>query len=219
MILEKEKYNEYLSNFSTESIFFSFNEKESDIIDKEHISVVMYLDIYNFSNKIINIKAKQISDYLKKFYDDVLPIINNKYGGKVDKIIGDGIIAIFSDIFKDRTTKYNDIFKDAYYCCREIIEKCKNTDYASKAAISRGNLFFCRIANNNYDYNEITCIGKPLTIVHRLEDITNVNEISIPNGIDIPKLVYNKKLPWQKHNENCELKGLDFRTVQKVRLE
>lgn len=219
MILEKEKYNEYLSNFSTESIFFNFNEKESDIIDKEYVSVVMYLDIYNFSNRIKNMEARQISDYLKKFYDYVLPIINNEYGGKIDKIIGDGIIAIFSDIFKCRNTKYNDTFKDAYFCCRKIIEKYKNTNYASKAAISRGNLFFCRIANNNYDYNEITCIGKPLTIVHRLEAITNVNEISIPKDINIPNLVDNKKLPWQKREENCELKGLDFRTVQKVRLE
>ena len=219
MILEKEKYNEYLSNFSTENINFHFNENESDIIDKEHISVVMYLDIFNFSNKIRNRKAKQISDYLKKFYDDVLPLINNEYGGKIDKIIGDGVIAIFSDIFKSRTTKYNDIFEDAYFCCREIIGKYKNTEYASKAAISRGNLFFCRIANSNYDYNEITCIGEPLTIVHRLEDITDVNEISIPNGITIPNLVYDEEVPWKRHEKDYELKGLDFKTVQKVRLE
>lgn len=95
--------------------------------------------------KIFN--TDEINIYLKTFYDKVLPIIN-RYGGKVDKVIGDGIISIFCDIFDDLTIKSCDMFMNAYRCCIELVAELKyfwNGKYESKAAISKGEVLFYKI--------------------------------------------------------------------------
>ena len=162
------------NNFSLEN----FNVKtEQDISNIQKEVAVIFIDIYEFSNKIKVYNSYGITLYLKKFYDIVLPIING-YGGKIEKIMGDGIIAVFSDLFNKKNNKDN-IFENAYNCCKHIIEYLSDNcpTYESKAAISKGNVLFYKINDEAYDYYEVTCIGEPLTEVYRLENIADKNEI------------------------------------------
>lgn len=86
------------NNFSLEN----FNVKtEQDISNIQKEVAVIFIDIYEFSKKIKVYNSYGITLYLKKFYDIVLPIING-YGGKIEKIMGDGIIAVFSDLFNKK---------------------------------------------------------------------------------------------------------------------
>ncbi|WP_304354357.1 hypothetical protein [Brachyspira innocens] len=188
MILGRENYNNYINSFlnngtnSKEALYFNISENEKHIINKKAKSAVIYLDIYDFSSKIHNFEAEEIIKYLTPFYKYVFRIIE-KHNGRIDRVMGDGIIAIFSEIFNinHQYSDYNiysnyDVFNDAYCCCKEIIEKLRNNKkYASKAAIGLGELYFCRLVSENY--NEITCIGEPLTEVYRLENIADKNEI------------------------------------------
>ena len=133
--------------------------------------------------------------------------------------MGDGIIAIFSDIFVNRNTQHNNIFMDAYYCCKEIIKELssfENGKYQSKAAIGSGDLCFCKISSMHY--NEITCIGEPLTIVYRLENEADKNQILLLENIpDISNNVINPQ--WQaKIHLNKKLKGLKQNVINIVEL-
>lgn len=78
--------------------------------------------------------------------------------------------------------------------------------YESKAAIGSGNLYFCKISSNNY--HEITCIGKPLTIVYRLENEADENEILFLD--DIPDNFFNPESKWidNSNNKLVYLKGI-----------
>lgn len=198
--------------------FFSISD-ENYVVDKKAKSVAIFIDIYDFSNKILNYDASGIISYLKPFYSKVFPIIK-KFGGRIDKVMGDGIIAIFSNIFKNRNSENNhDIFKDAYFCCKEIIKALhsfQNGEYQSKAAIGSGDLYFCKISSRHY--NEITCIGEPLTIVYRLENEADKNQILLLENIpDISNNVINPQ--WQaKIPLNKKLKGLKQNVINIVEL-
>lgn len=223
MIIGKEQYISYINSFlgtgdkSLESIFFSISD-ENYVVDKKAKSVAIFIDIYDFPNKILNYDASGIISYLKPFYSKVFPIIE-KFGGRIDKVMGDGIIAVFSDIFINNNSPYSDIFNDAYYSCKEIIKELssfKNGKYHSKAAIGYGDLCFCKISSIHY--NEITCIGEPLTIVYRLENEADKNQILLLENIpDISNNVINPQ--WQaKIPLNKKLKGLKQNVINIVEL-
>ena len=206
------------NNFSLEN----FNVKtEQDISNIQKEVAVIFIDIYEFSKKIKVYNSYGITLYLKKFYDIVLPIING-YGGKIEKIMGDGIIAVFSDLFNKKNNKDN-IFENAYNCCKHIIEYLSNNcpTYESKAAISKGNVLFYKINDEAYDYYEVTCIGEPLTEVYRLENIADKNEIllfedvsyNFPYSIDDD----TSYTGWIYYNDiKYNFKGLGERKFSKV---
>lgn len=85
MIIGKNQYSEYLSNFlglnSNDKLAlenFHLNiieEDESYIVNNTAIASVIFIDICNFSNKVSTYKAVDIISYLKQFYRQVFPII------------------------------------------------------------------------------------------------------------------------------------------------
>ena len=215
MIIGKEQYNSYIKN-SMENI----NIDDDNIINTKKEAVIIYLDIFDFSNKVQNFGTDEITIYLKKFYDKVLPIIN-ECGGKVDKVIGDGIISVFCDIFDDRTTKSTNMFMHAYKCCKKIITELNyfdNGKYKSKAAIAKGEVLFYKINGNDYDYYEVTCIGEALTVAHRLENEAGKNQILLLEPI--PDISNNNKAAWIAKNPiKKELKGLGKKSINIVELK
>lgn len=222
MLINREDYENYLDSLiGTKKIgkgnvrqnnyqrgqeqFFSLQGDLDYIINRTEYSAIVYLDIFNFSNRIKDKTISYINNYLQEFYGSVFPIID-EFGGMIDRVMGDGIIFVVSNIFENRKTITNDIFNDAYYCCKKIIIELSNTDFKSKAAIALGNLYFCKIGNNIY--NELTCIGEPLTIVHRLENEASENQILMLE--DVPDIVSDKNVMWTATKiTNKKLKGFD----------
>lgn len=227
MIIGKSQYKKYLSNFlesnsnyefALENFNLKIEEDESHIVNNTAMASVVFLDIYDFSNKIksLNLDSPdKIVSYLRKYYNEVFYCID-EYGGRIDRVMGDGIIAVFSDIFVNRNSKYNDIFKDAYFCCREIIGLLQNTYYEAKAAISLGELNFCEILSSNYC--EITCIGEPLTVVYRLEKEADKNEILFLE--DIPDNFTNPASMWMDNSNNTPvyLKGIGRYCIKRLKI-
>lgn len=213
MIIKKDLYNNIfgLENFNVKT--------KQDISDIQKEVAVIFIDIYKFSEKIEGYNDYDITLYLKRFYDIVLPIINN-YGGKIEKIIGDGIIAVFSDLFNQNNNE-NNIFENAYNCCKHIIKYLSDNcpTYESKAAISKGNVLFYTINDEVYDYYEVTCIGQPLTEVYRLENIAERNEILFfedPIEPAYDNIPYDYVKWFASYNINRNFKGLGERIYNKV---
>lgn len=212
MIIRKEQYDKHI--YAMENFNINTN---NNIINLKKDAVIIYLDIFDFSNKVKNFNADKIITYLEKFYNKVLPIIN-ECGGKVDKVIGDGIISVFCDIFDDRTTKSGNMFMNAYKCCEKIITELNSFDngkYKSKAAIAKGEVLFYKIDGYSYDYYEITCIGEPLTTVHRLENEAHENEILFLEAINIKDDPNSK---WYFSSDSINLKGLGNCKVNRMKL-
>lgn len=131
-------------------------------------AVLLFIDICDFSTRKGNLKGTDLADYFDSYYDIIIPTIY-KYGGEVEKIIGDGIICVFSPPFLDK--ELAELLELANDCAKELITITKGTDFTSKVAIHCGEINYFK--NKSEFYNEYTMIGKPLTELFRLESVSN----------------------------------------------
>src|SRR5690606_7250516 len=111
-----------------------------------------------FSTIHNELEGEDIGEYFDKYYDIIIPLIY-RYGGEVDKIIGDGIICVFGPPFSSIALQDN--IANADRCSREIITETKNTEYSSRVAIHSGSINYFK--NKTGLYKEFTVVGKALT--------------------------------------------------------
>jgi hypothetical protein len=135
--------------------------------------VMLFIDITGFSNICKEMSNSRLANYLDRYYDVVIPVIY-QHGGEIEKIIGDGVIAIFGQPFlsDDKLA----LFKKADACAKDIIMLLKATDKEVKIALHDGNVMYYK--NKPLNYPEYTVIGKPLTELFRLESVALNNSIS-----------------------------------------
>ncbi len=178
--------------------------------------VLLFIDVCNFSTRFGHLDGKQISQYFDEYYDKIIPLIY-KYGGEIDKIIGDGIVCIFGQPFLVKSLK--ECIKEADKCAKEIIKLTWNTNkFESKIAFHFGTINYFK--NKSGFYNELTVVGKPLTELFRLESISEDKRINYfveykyssnwNTGINTDtnwELEEIKDLP-------DKLKGVDYKYVQ-----
>lgn len=136
--------------------------------------VLLFIDICDFSTRYSDLTSNEISDFFDEYYDLVIPIIY-KYGGEIDKIIGDGIICIFGKPFLNLSL--TDCIINADKCSKEIIESTSDSiKFSSKIAFHFGEINYFK--NKSGFYNELTVVGKPLTELFRLESISEDSKIN-----------------------------------------
>lgn len=142
--------------------------------DHEAHCAALYVDIAEFSKKVQGKGAPEVRAFLDAYYDAALPIIFEA-GGMIDRIAGDGIVAVFSSFFGALPTN-EQAEVSAHTCARTLVQRLHGTVYAAKAAASAGNLLFCKTGVTAV-YEEFTVIGAPLTELYRLEDIADSSEV------------------------------------------
>ncbi len=188
---------------------------------KEVDLVLLFIDICSFSLKVKDLNNQHLSKFLDTYYDKVIPIIY-EYGGEVDKIIGDGIIAIFGQPFlKDDV---DSLLVKADNCAKKILCTLEGTVQEVKVALHDGRIkYYKQKASKIADY---TIIGGALTDLFRLESISVDNrlnyycESAYDKHKDFCKDVVwtyiNHKEHWWHRSRQIEvnLKGVDFKFVR-----
>jgi len=189
-------------------------------------AVLLFIDVCNFSTRKGHLNGEEIANYFDAYYDKIIPTIY-KYGGEIEKIIGDGIICVFAPPFLDK--EIEDLLDLANQCATEIIEKTKGTEYTSKVAIHSGKINYFK--NKSGFYQEYTIIGKPLTELFRLESVSNnecvnfyadspVHELhkeEIERNIMMGMIYSTVYGPYSRHNA-VGLKGVDFSAYYSLKI-
>lgn len=153
-------------NINPNIIDYLENQKEAHL-------VTIFIDICSFSTKVKDFNNKKLSVFLDNYYDTVIPIIY-KHGGEVEKIIGDGIIAIFGQPFL--SDNLSDLLDKADKCSKEILMKLEGTDSEVKIALHDGVIQYYK--NKASKSTEYTIIGGVLTCLFRLESISVDNRLN-----------------------------------------
>lgn len=186
----------------SERKFFSLNESSDPDIILEAISdstarlgteftkyfnnglpadvVLLFIDVCGFSTRFSHFNGEEMGEYFDEYYDIVIPLIY-KYGGEIDKIIGDGIVCVFGPPFQNIDLVDN--IRKANMCSKKIIRATMNTKYSSKIALHCGTVNYFK--NKSGFYKEFTLVGKPLTELFRLESISKEQSINYYYGTDI----------------------------------
>jgi len=182
---------------------------------KRH-STIIFIDIYNFSNTISYLKTERVKDFIMTYYDTCFKIIS-EYGGVVEKVMGDGIIAIFSDLFNEMNDHYN--ANNAINCLLDIINKYFiSPEYNSKGAVHFSEPFFCKIGNE-MGYKEFTVIGNGLTYCYRLESaIAHSDRIAL---VDTQRSFFENSRLGEYYSEmnNIQLSGIGKTSVRFYHIE
>jgi hypothetical protein len=192
---------------------FSFESLEARIDNEQEFSNVVYVDISDFSNKVMDYTASEVKDYLNEYYAQIMPSIK-KYNGQIDKIMGDGIIAVFSKVFPNIDSDKTASIK-AFLCSKEMIENLYCSNFEAKVAIGSGKLFFCKTGVEQI-YEEFTALGYPMTEAYRLESIAEKNQILLMRNTDLSKRIANARdrlNKWGQTEREYFLKGLNSKRI------
>ena len=185
---------------------------------------IMFIDVCSFSTRFARLMGDEIGEYFDVYYDIVIPLIY-KYGGEVEKIIGDGIIAVFGPPFLN--ADISECIKNAARCSKEIIKNTVNTDYSSKIALHSGEIHYYK--NKTGLYKEFTMIGKPLTELFRLESVAEDDCVNYFEGTPIYEYFHARTLPvnapasqrsqtrWSQYSKLVTgLKGVDYERMSYI---
>ncbi|MCL6596781.1 MAG: adenylate/guanylate cyclase domain-containing protein [Firmicutes bacterium] len=135
---------------------------------------LVFFDIAGFEKITMTMRgSKEIAAFIQEYYDVVIPSIYEE-GGVVEKLIGDGIIAMFGEPFlriplvaPTKPYEMPELLARAEAAAMVAIEKMHGKGYQLRCALHTGAVFFARAGADKYE--EYTMIGKPLTDLWRLE--------------------------------------------------
>ena len=181
-----ESMKKYLSPQLFNSIINS-SKKDVEIAYERKKLTVFFSDIVGFTQITDMIEPETLSSLLNDYLNE-MSLIASKYGGTIDKFMGDAVMVFFGD------SESEDEQEPARQCIKMAWEMLKKTKILSEEWIARGspshlkvrmgiNTGFCTVGNfgssNRMDY---TIIGGQVNLASRLEKISNENSITISNS-------------------------------------
>lgn len=184
---------------------------------------LLFIDISNFSKKCEELSNEELSKYLDRYYDIVIPIIY-RHGGEIEKIIGDGIICLFGEPFLSDSK--DSLFEKTDKCAKDIVIELKNSIFEVKIALHDGTIMYYK--NKTLNYPEYTTIGKPLTELFRLESVSENNSINFYHVSKYDKKDYSSTgvycmsfrttcSHWTKSNLiKVDLKGVNWSYIKRL---
>jgi class 3 adenylate cyclase len=146
-------------------------------------TIIILTDIKNFSSLVLVSDPDELT-LMSKYYVNARKLVF-KYGGILDKFIGDSVLAIFNYPFKN-----NDSYTNATKFCSELILMGENMlnefqrkldqkiETGTRVAIATGPIYALNIGTDEF---EVTFIGDKINLAARLEKNCEVNGILISN--------------------------------------
>ena len=177
------KLAKYLSPQIHEQIFSG--KQNAEVTSSRKKLTLFFSDIVGFTSISDELESEEITSLIN-FYLNEMSIIALKYGGTIDKYIGDSIMIFFGD----PTTKGAE--EDAKLCVEmavEMLEKMdelkgtwgKNFSLRSDLEIRIGiNTGYCTVGNFGSDERlDYTAVGGTVNLASRLESVANSGSICI----------------------------------------
>ena len=134
--------------------------------------VLVFIDIARFSITTRGMNGGAMLDFVEAYYKTVIPKIYQHHG-EVEKVMGDGIIAVFGPPFGDGG---DSALRDAEDCCGEVIDLLHDSNKAVKCALHQGDVVYYPLSVDGY--TEATMVGEAITELYRLESVAKKNAIA-----------------------------------------
>jgi len=194
-IQEEEKLRNRLERFHSPQIIEMILKKSQDSIEnimepKDLTSTILFTDIVGFTGISEKMSPREINIILNKHFSQLTDIIF-KYGGTLDKFLGDGLMAIFGTPIEKKEDAENAV-KAALEIRQKFAEVIKKTSpeikFDIRVGINTGRVVAGNIGSpKRMDY---TVIGDAVNIAKRIESSAKPDQILI--GLETYKCVKNK---------------------------
>ena len=129
----------------------------------------VFVDICGSARRTASMEPQVVKKYLDEYYDAVVPEIYER-DGEIDKLIGDGIVAVFGPPFTgtDASAVVTGL-ASAVEFGRSVVKKLAYTPLEVKCAVRQGPLCFTVVGDERY--HEPTIVGNTLTELYALESV------------------------------------------------
>ncbi len=174
------KMRKYLSPQLYESI--SGGDRTVEVTHERKKLTIFFSDIKDFTSTTDSMEAEALSEVLNNYLDEMAKIAL-KYGGTIDKFVGDAIMIFFGDpeFIDDKTHAFRAV-KMALEMKRRLVElreEWSEKGYTNEFHVRMGiNTGYCTVGNfgseNRMDY---TIIGSQVNLAQRLEAAAPVDGI------------------------------------------
>lgn len=176
------KLAKYLSPQVWQSIFTG--ERDVRLETQRKRLAVFFSDIKGFTDLSEEMEAESLTELLNSYFNEMSQIVL-KYGGTIDKFVGDSIMVFFGDPTsrgsKEDTLACVSMAIDMRKHMKVLRQKWKSQGIRSPLQIRMGiSTGFCTVGNfgaeNRMDY---TIIGKEVNLAARLERLAEPGEILV----------------------------------------
>jgi len=192
-----DKLSKYLSPQVYAMIFSG--EKDVKIESYRKFLTVFFSDIVGFTPTTEKMTHVELTKWLNHYLDDMANIAI-KYGGTLDKFIGDAVMVFFGD---PQTLGKEEDAKNCINMALEMMAHAKEHDIDIRMGISSGE---CTVGNfGSEDRMEYTIIGKEVNVAARLEKSSEPGKILIS---DATCALLKNEIKCEPRGE-IHLKGID----------
>jgi class 3 adenylate cyclase len=151
---------------------------------------ILFADIRGFTTRTAMMHPERIIRLLDLFIPEMLSIIIERHQGTVDKLLGDGILAVYGHPYQTGREIMQAVYsaidmQQAASAMEEVLRVSGFDPIAIGVGINHGEVLICEVGNDNY--RESTVIGAPVNVAAKMEDIAGANEIAMPAAV-IPLL-------------------------------
>ena len=168
------KLSRYLSPQVYDSIFSG--EKDVKIETYQRKLTVFFSDIVGFTAKTESMGDQDLTRWLNSYLDEMARI-SDRYGGTLDKFIGDAVMVFFGDPKTDG--EEGDAVK-CVHMAKEMMAAAKEHDIAIRIGINSGD---CVVGNFGSETQmDYTIIGKVVNAASRLQSSSEPGRILISDS-------------------------------------
>jgi len=157
------------------------------LVHKRKKLTIFFSDIVNFSAITDSVESELLSEVLNQYLNRMAEVAM-KYGGTIDKFIGDAVMVFFGDPeFTDDATHARQCARMALDMQKELSklrEQWRKLGMFHKLRVRMGiNTGFCTVGNfGSSNRMEYTIVGGQVNIASRLEAIAEPDSIYISNS-------------------------------------
>lgn len=144
---------------------------------------IQFMDIRGFTTKTATMAPDRIITLLDIFIPEMIHIIINRHRGMVDKLLGDGIMALYGHPYATGDEIIQAIFssvdmQQAASAMGQVLEISGYDPIEIGVGVNCGKVLICEVGDMNY--RESTVIGAPVNLASKMEDMAHAHEILLP---------------------------------------
>jgi adenylate cyclase len=164
-LAERERIWEAFGTYVDPDVATHILQEGTDLAGEEVEVTLMFIDVRNFTGFAERTPAREVVSAINRLFERIVPVIH-AHGGRVDKFIGDGLLAVFG-----APRRQADHADQALAAALEIADAVAHTDELEIGiGLSSGMVVAGNIGGDRR--YEFSVIGDPVNVAARVEAAT-----------------------------------------------
>ena len=200
-----------------------YSRLEEDVRTREELArgitrelSIQFTDIRGFTARTAEMAPENILTILDLFIPEMLHIIIDRHRGMVDKLLGDGIMALYGHPYSTGSETLQALYaaidmQQAASAMGAVLELMDIKPIEIGIGINTGSVLICEVGDERY--RESTVIGSPVNLAAKMEEVAKANEIVMPQSV-LPSLERQKpditRYFHKNNNTNQNIETLNF---------